>query len=225
MAKIIRRKQVGDAAEISQVHPHQEAELPMPMADPEAQQITELIRKRRSVFPQQYRPGTIPREQVELILQNAHWAPTHGKTEPWHFIVFSGESLKTFGEAHANLYRAHTPPDQFEEKKYNKLKNKPLACSHLIVICMKRGDNPKIPEIEEVEAVACAVQNMHLTATALGLGAYWGSGGMTYHDSLRDHLGLGPEDRVLGLFHLGYLEGTWPQGQRQTNWTDKVEWR
>ena len=32
-------------------------------------------------------------------------------------------------------------------------------------------------QVEEIEAVACAVQNMHLTATARGLGAYWSTSG------------------------------------------------
>ena len=37
---------------------------------------------------------------------------------------------------------------------------------------MKRGDNPKIPEIEEISSVACAIQNICLTATAYGIGSF-----------------------------------------------------
>ena len=35
-----------------------------------------------------------------------------------------------------------------------------------------------MPEWEETAAVACAVQNMHLTLTAEGLAGYWSSGGV-----------------------------------------------
>ena len=38
-----------------------------------------------------------------------------------------------------------------------------------------RDETEKIHEIEEVEAVACAIQNILLTATAYGLGVFWSS--------------------------------------------------
>lgn len=187
-------------------------------------QVNHLIRGRRSVYPQHFSEEVVPREQVEMILENAHWAPTHGRTEPWFFHVYSGEGLARFGELHAGLYRAHTPAEKFSEATFDKLRTKPTQCSHLIVLCMKRGPNEKIPEIEEIESVACAVQNMALTVTALGLGGYWGSGGMTYHPALGEALGLGPADRVLGLFHLGVPRVVPPQGLRKTPWTEHVAW-
>ncbi|MEZ4684680.1 MAG: hypothetical protein R3B47_00980 [Bacteroidia bacterium] len=64
---------------------------------------------------------------------------------------------------------------------------------------MKRGANAKIPVIEEVEAVACAVQNMYLTTFALGLAGYWSSGGMTYHPAMKELFHLGEEDQCLGF--------------------------
>jgi nitroreductase len=88
---------------------------------------------------------------------------------------------------------------------------------------MKRQDSEKIPEIEEVEAVACAVQNLHLTATAFGVGGYWSSGTAICSDLFRDYLGLNEKDRVLGLFYLGYPAKEWPDGQRQPI-RDKTQW-
>ncbi|RMG58726.1 MAG: nitroreductase [Bacteroidetes bacterium] len=200
-----------------------DTEAPAP-ALPAIDQLNHLIRGRRSVFPQHFSGEVVPREQVEMILENAHWAPTHGRTEPWFFHVYSGEGLAQFGELHAKLYKQHAPADQFSEVKYETLRTKPTHCSHLIVLCMKRGSNEKIPVIEEIESVACAVQNMALTVAALGLGGYWGSGGMTYHPALRDALGLGPDDQVLGLFHLGVPKAAPAQGLRKTPWTEHVAW-
>ena len=65
-----------------------------------------LARNRRSVFPDQFDAGkkvddTIIRE----ILMNATWAPNHGKTEHWHFTVFSGEGLKKLAVFQSNLYK------------------------------------------------------------------------------------------------------------------------
>ena len=49
--------------------------------------IENLIRNRRSVFPDQYNDRPIARETLERLLEAANWAPTHKKTEPWRFRV------------------------------------------------------------------------------------------------------------------------------------------
>ena len=40
---------------------------------------------------------------------------------------------------------------------------------------MQRDPGERIPEWEELASVACAVQNMWLSATSYGIGAYWSS--------------------------------------------------
>jgi nitroreductase len=200
--------------------------LPLPPGLPafDLAAVTQLIQQRRSIKPKDFSGEPIPRQAIEQLLANAHWAPTHGQTEPWHFVVFSGDGLRQFGEAHAELYREHTPDSAFKQAKYDKMQQVPLLCSHLIVICMRPGNLDKIPEVEEIAAVAAAVQNLHLSATAMGLAGYWSSGGMTYHPAMREWLGLQAPDRVLGFFMLGRLQGSWPQGRRKAAWEDKVRW-
>ncbi len=189
----------------------------------DTEQINQLIRNRRSVFPRQYSDRVVEREIIEQMLENANWAPTHGKTEPWRFFVFEGDAKKELGELQANLYRKLTPPESFLETKFEKLKSNSEKASYVIAICMKRQESEKIPEIEEVEAVACAVQNMYLTATAYGVGAYWASGGVTYKEELKEHFGLGAKDKILGFFHVGYPEGKIPDGRRGAI-EEKVVW-
>ena len=190
------------------------------------EEVNALIQQRRSLFPRDFSGEPVTKEEVSQILENAHWAPTHGKTEPWRFVVMSGEALPKFGAAHAELYKAFTSPDAFSEEKYAKLARRPGECSHMIAICMKRGDNPKIPVIEEVAAVACAVQNMYLTTFALGLAGYWSSGGMTFHPAMKKLLGLGKDDQCLGFFLLGRPKDTeyYPKGYRKAGWEEKVVW-
>jgi len=50
-------------------------------------QITDLIRRRRSVFPPMYNGQPVSDEIIPLLLENAHWAPTHPLTDPWRFVV------------------------------------------------------------------------------------------------------------------------------------------
>ncbi len=190
-----------------------------------AESLHQHILNRRSVYPPQYSGETVPREHVELLLEAAHWAPNHGRTEPWHFKVFEGESLVRLGEVQAELYKEVTSEALFLLNKYDKLLKRPSEASHVIVICMKRGDNPKIPEIEEVEAVAAAVQNMWLMTSALGYGGYWSTGGVTYTDAFRQWLGLGEKDKCLGFFYLGVpVKEKIPDGKRKATWQEKVEW-
>lgn len=190
-----------------------------------SEEVTRLLRGRRSMFLQQFSGEVVPREKVELMLENAHWAPNHGRTEPWFFKVYTGAALDAFGEMHAKLYRANTPEDKFKQDAWDKMRTNPGKCSHMIAICLRRGDKPNIPEWEEVAAVASAVHNLHLTATALGLAGYWGSGGMTDKPALRDALGLREQDRVLGFFYLGVPKpDAVAPAMRLADWKDKVEW-
>jgi len=90
---------------------------------------------------------------------------------------------------------------------------------------MARQPSEKIPEIEEIEATACAVQNMHLTAAAAGLGAFWSSPPLVYTKAMHQWLQLAPNDRCLGLFYLGWprKQATFPQPSRRPV-IDKITW-
>ena len=186
--------------------------------------LREVILARRSVFTAQFSGEEVPREAVEQMLEAAHWAPNHGRTEPWWFRVYTGAGRLAFAKAHAELYRASVPETEFNQGKYDKILGHASEASVVIAICMKRGEKPNIPAMEEVEAVAAAVQNMWLTATSLGLGGYWSTGGMTYHPAMHNFLGLGPEDQCLGFFMLGVPAATPPAGRRNQPWQAKVEW-
>jgi nitroreductase len=182
-----------------------------------------LIRNRRSVFPKQFQPGKqIPAEIIQQIIENATWAPTHGMTEPWHFTVFSGAGLEKLAQFQSELYKAESG-EKYKEDKYLKLKSQPLIASHVIAIGMKRSSEKKIPEIEEVAAVACAVQNIYLSTTVYGIGGYWTTGGITYMDKAKSFFGLNSEDKLLGFFYLGYIAIPAVPSTRKPL-TEKVVW-
>jgi len=186
-------------------------------------ELSRLIRSRRSIPPEQFEPGEKTDDAIiQEMLENANWAPTHGLTEPWRFIVFTGEGLKKLALFQAELYKKITPASEFKQPKYDKLLQRPLLASHVIVIGMKRQESGKIPEVEEIEAVACAVQNMFLTATAYGLAAYWTTGGITYEEEAKEYFGLGQKDKLLGFFYIGYSK-QFAEGRR-TAIFEKVKW-
>ncbi len=169
------------------------------------EQLNELIRNRRSVFPDQFVPGKkIDDAIIQQILINATWAPNHGRQEPWHFTVFTGEGLQRFADFQSEIYKQDAG-EQFKQISYQKLQSNPLKASHVIALGMKRSTNKNIPEIEDVEAVACAVQNIYLSVTAYGLGGYWTTGGVTYNERAKTFFGLGDVDKLLGFFYIGHV--------------------
>ena len=185
-------------------------------------EISEIIRKRRSIYPGSYSGEIIPDEVINEMLENANWAPTHKLTQPWRFIVFTGKGLEKLGQEQASLYeKVSRGKGKFDEGTYEKLRTKPTQASHVIALLMKR--NTVVPEEEEIAAVASAVQNMYLTAAAYGLGSYWGSGGITYFPETLELFSLEPQDKFLGFFYLGIPSGDWPQGKRDPI-EEKVEW-
>jgi nitroreductase len=167
--------------------------------------LNQLVRNRRSVFPDQLEAGKqIDDAIIKEILVNASWAPNHGKEQPWRFTVFSGEGLKKLADFQSELYK-NTAAENFKEITYSKLQQNPLKASHVIAIGMKRSVNKNIPEIEDIEAVACAVQNIYLSVTAYGLGGYWTTGGVTYKEEAKSFFGLEENDKLLGFFYIGYV--------------------
>ena len=179
-------------------------------------EITELIQSRRSIRPESFSSRKVQRDQIELILNNAQWAPNHGKTEPWRFTVFQSESSRQeLSQKLGELYLELTPKELQNDAKLAKLIRRPLASSVIIAVCMSRQKEERIPEIEEIEAVACAVQNMQLTATAYGIGSFWSSPKIIYSEGMKFFLDIDSKDKCLGLIYLGYSKEEWPKSHRK----------
>lgn len=192
----------------------------------ELEDITHIIRLRRSIKPVDMDAGkTVDRDTLMELLENANHAPTHGLTEPWRFHIFEGKGRQTLADTMARIYRETTPAAEFREEKMRKMSENPLLAGAVIAIGMARRGGAKIPELEEIEAVACAVQNLALSATAAGLGGYWSSPPLLSTREFLDWLGLGAEDRCLGLFYLGWpkLGFVIPKAQRSPI-EEKLTW-
>ncbi len=178
-------------------------------------EITDLIRNRRTVYPEQFSERKVHKEQIDLILQNAQWAPTHGNTQPWRFHVYMDKSREKLSQFLGRTYLELTPEEQHNDAKLGKLVRRPLLSSVVIAVSMQRQKEEKIIEMEEIQAVACAIQNMHLTCTAYGLGAFWSTPKIIYSAQMNQFLGLQPKDKCLGLIYIGYPSIDWPTSHRR----------
>lgn len=178
-------------------------------------EITELIKSRRTIYPEQFSDRKVHKEQVDLILNNAQWAPTHGNTQPWRFKVFMEEGRQLLSDFLAETYLKLTPPEAQNDLKLAKMMKRPMQASVVIAVCMERQPTEKILEIEEIQAVACAIQNMHLTCTAYGLGGFWATPKLIYSQEMNEFLKIGAKDKCLGLFYIGYPAIDWPEAHRK----------
>ena len=188
------------------------------------QTLKKIISARRTTKAATMNGKRIPDQQVWDLLALADWAPTHGRTEPWRFFVYTGDALKKFGWDHAELYLSHTPEDKLNPDTPQKLMAATEMPSHLVVAVMQRGDNPKIPAIEEIASASAAVQNVLLGAQALGISTIWNKGGMTNKKAMKELLGLAEEDMVMGLIYMGYTDESAREGKRNIPLEEKVKW-
>jgi nitroreductase len=187
-------------------------------------EFAQLVRERRSVFPAHYTGESIDEAIVRDILTHATWAPTHKRTEPWRFTVFMKDGLTRLAEMQAACYRKVTEADgSFREERYKGLQTKPFQSACIIAIGMKRDKKKSVPEVEEIGAVFCAVENMYLSATAHGLGCYLSTGGITYFEEAKPLFGLEPEDRLIGFFHLG-VPKEWPSPKERKPLEEVTRW-
>jgi len=185
--------------------------------------INHIITTRRTIKPKMMANRDIPLDILQQMLENANWAPTHGMTEPWRFSVFMGAAREKLASFLAETYKAITPVEIFKPNKYEGMRENAMLAPAVIAIGMKRQPSKKISELDEIQAVACAVQNMHLTATAHGLGGFWSTNIAAVSSEMAAYIGLDKEDRALGLFYVGYPKVDWPTGSRQPI-EDKVRW-
>lgn len=162
--------------------------------------VKNIIKARKSIFPAEYTGEPIPQEVIDDILDIATYAPNHKKTKPWRLKAFRGAEKTALGAELQRLYKEHAA-DKFSEDTYNALAQKVSKTDTIISISVEFSG--KVPQWEEVAAVAMAVQNMYLLCTAYELGCYWGSPG--FAPKLKDFLHLSENQECYGIFFIGNL--------------------
>lgn len=185
----------------------------------------EAIKTRRSV--RKVSDQEPSKELIEQILDAARRAPNHMNTEPWHFIVLTGEGRNKLGEVYGKINKKGLEGESQEnldaayEKGLASAKRAPVV----IVVTMEPSENPRAIEVEDIAATACATQNLMLAAHALGLGTMWRTGGAAYTEEAKKQFGVSDKGRVLGFIYVGYqAEGTTPKVPERKSVAEITEW-
>lgn len=154
----------------------------------------------------------VSRELVLAVLEDAHWAPTHGLTQPWRFQVFATPSSRArLGAGLQALYDETTPEVQRDEAKRTKLAIGPRQAPVVLAVAAHVVAGGRIPEWEERAAVACALQNLMLSAHLRGLGSFWSTPPVSCGSAFARWLGLDQSHCMMGLVYLG-----WPRSMEDS---------
>ena len=172
--------------------------------------VYETIRRRRSTGKMTEQRPT--REQIETILTAATHAPNHHKVQPWRFVVLAGEARAALGEVMATslarrlerFWESGNISDDKRQALLNKERTKLLRSPVVIVVVAERPQLSNVLEIENIEAVAAATQNMLLTAEELGLASMWRTGDAAYDPRVKQWLDLEPDDHIVAFLYLGH---------------------
>lgn len=154
---------------------------------------------------------------IDTLLQNANFAPNHHSNYPWRFVVIQGAALDSWLDEAIRIYRIHTEEAKFKEEKVLKMERYKHQISHAIAIVLHREYDSRSLEIEDVCAVACAVQNMYLSLSEFPeAGGYWSTGLGTYSSEMKEFLSLKDNEKLMGYFICGHVVDKRTEGNRKS---------
>lgn len=166
--------------------------------------LIEAIRNRRSC--RRFLPEPIEAASIGQILEAASWAPSPLNSQPWEFVVITGDEKKAALKAAAEKCLQWA----LEKSGWKWLAGYRMDfLTQAPVIIAVVGD-PKKTGVDQFQeegtvayqhACAAAIQNMLLAAHAAGIGTLW----FTFFDKkdVRDILGIAPEKTPLALICAG----------------------
>jgi nitroreductase len=186
--------------------------------------VIRAIETRQSIGRMKQDP--VPRELIERIIESAVHAPNHRITEPWRFHVFAGKGRGELARVRAEIARLLAEAEEEDEElaagRISRERKKAFRAPVVITVICKAGSDD-VETLENYAACAAAVQNMQLTAHALGLGAMWRTGPSAYHEHMRKFFGLKKGDRIVAHLYVGYPDmGERPR--RRAPVTEKTIW-
>ena len=163
----------------------------------------------------------VPHEMIEKLLQAAVQAPNHYHVRPWRFVVLTGKSRNALGEILAQVLKKQNP--ELPESGMEIERAKPLRAPVLIAVGVDKPADPRVLEIENICAVAAAVENLLLAAHAEGLGAHWRTGSAARDPEVKKFLGFSPEQELISFVYIGYPDMI-PSMEERPSFGDRTVW-
>lgn len=171
--------------------------------------VYKAIAERRDM--RHFKPDPVDPVILAKVLEAAHQAPSVGLMQPWRFIRITDTAVRKAIYDLVQHERALTATALGErESEFMRLKVEGIMqCGELLVVtlCDQREQHifgrRTLPEMD-LASVACAIQNLWLTARAEGLGMGWVS--MFDPTTLASLLNIPEGAKPVAILCLGHVE-------------------
>lgn len=183
--------------------------------------VFEAIALRASV--RAFAPRVPDRQLVERLLEAAVRAPNHKLTEPWRFVVVTGDAKRRYADIRReHRARKFEPGDPGAAAKVEKTYREHLD-TPLFVFALQRLSDDAVRREEDYASMMMALENLMVAAVAEGLGSYLRTGGIMEEPAVRELVGAAAGERVVGIVSLGYPAGA-PAHSRRRPVAELVTW-
>lgn len=162
--------------------------------------LADAIRSRRSV--RQFTDRPVRREEIEQIIEAATFAPNHRLTQPWRFYVMGPEARRAYGAVLGARKARKIEDPAAAQAMIDKVAAAGAALPAQIAVVMVLAESAETRE-EDYAATMMAIQNLSLTAHALGLGSHIKTGMIMEDPRARAALGVPEGERIVALIDLG----------------------
>ena len=183
----------------------------------------ETVYKRKTI--RKYKKTKPPIEDIKKIIDSARVAPSATNSQNWKFIAIYNDEIKTkMSKAVGNTYDKIRLTVDEEDFKKSLSKSKTFSTffkdAPVVIACIETERTSKMTEFlknqglsyEEVLlyrpdssllSIGAAIENMSLTATALGYGTCWMCAPIIAYKNFKKILNLSETDKIVSLLVLG----------------------
>ena len=141
-------------------------------------------------------------EQLDLIIRAGLRACDHRNLRPWRYLIIRDDARHAFGALMVKAMEANRG-SSLESELREKIAQKPFRAPLIIAVVANVKSDPKVPKIEQVMSAAASAQMMVTAAHVLEVGAMWRSGSIMFEPTMKEGLGLGTDDEIVGFLYLG----------------------
>ena len=136
---------------------------------------------------------------LDNIKKSAMRVPDHCNLKVGKFIVFQGEQLKELGD----IFQKAAYIENMSERTAKRANIMPLRAPMIILGIAKTVEHPKVPQIEQINSVACSMHAMQMAAIAQDFQGIWLTGDFSQSQTVKNELGLSEQDEIVGFLYLG----------------------
>jgi nitroreductase len=172
-----------------------------------------LIHTRQTVLPKRLlAPGPDP-AQLQQLFEAAAAAPDHEQRLPWRFVAVATDQRERLAEVFECALLDRDPAALASQRVAAREKAHRAPLLMLAVARLDEGDK-EVPAVERFISLGCALQNMLLTAHAMGYGSALTSGQALASPHLHRLFGLKPGEVPVCFVNVGTVSARKPMRPR-----------